>query len=224
MKWQLNNLRTFFITAVLFSALNTFAGTRPMTGGLQSASLVDGVALLERAGLYDDNYSVVTNGDLNSQDYWWTKYDAMMLEIALKEHQPEGRIGIDLAVALRRIDDLTKKYPKHEGIQKWKARFEEIQSKINPDADRGASFGPECPWDESNFAQLWVNFYFSKYLIEQKAWGDAAPLLSNVRQNYEIMLAPDRMKNYPDDLRKWVIDSKPEADKMSALVKSKTGG
>lgn len=166
----------------------------------------------------------VTKGDLSSQDCWWTKFDAMILEIALKQRQPEGRIGINIAIALRRITDLTKKYPKHEGIQKWKARFEEIQSKINPDADRRANFGPECPWDEANFAQLWVNVHWIKLLVDAKDWNTAAPLSQNIQQNYKFMLAPDRMKDYLEDLRKWVISSKPEADQLIAAVKAKSGG
>ncbi|HEX4342449.1 MAG TPA: hypothetical protein VH255_03610 [Verrucomicrobiae bacterium] len=193
-------------------ALHAPAGARPAFSDLQPV------------GLYDSDSATITTGELNSQDYWWTKYDAMMLEIALKQHQPEGRIGIDLAIALRRIDDLLKKYPKHEEILKWKAHFEEVQSKIDPNADRGASFTTECPWDESNFAQLWVNVHFLKFLVDQKAWNDAEPLVSNIRQNYEIMLAPDRMKNYPEDLQKWVTDSRPEFDKLAATVKSKTNG
>jgi hypothetical protein len=32
------------------------------------------------------------------------------------------------------------------------------------------------------------------------------------------------MKNYPENLRKWVVESKPEADKLIAAVKEKTGG
>lgn len=175
-------------------------------------------------GLYDSDSGDIATGDLNSQDYWWTKYDAAMLDLALKQHQPEGRIGVNLAIALRRIDDLQKKYPKHEQIKKWKTRFEEIQGKINPNANRSDSFTTECPWDESNFAQLWVNEHWVKFLVEQKNWKDAEPLLSNIRQNYEIMLAPDRMKNYPEDLRKWVTESKPEFEKLAVQVKDKTGG
>ena len=29
--------------------------------------------------------------------------------------------------------------------------------------------------------------------------------MQNVMQNYQIMLAPDRMKHYPDELRKYVV-------------------
>jgi hypothetical protein len=179
---------------------------------------------LTDVGLYDGNDAEVKTNDLNSQDYWWTKFDAMMLDIALKQHQPEGRIGVNIAIALRRIEDLQKKYPKHEGIQKWKTHFEEVQAKINPDASRREAFTTECPWDESNFAQLWVNVHWMQFLVEQKNWKDAEVLVSNIKQNYAIMLAPDRMKNYPENLRKWVTESKPEADKLIAAVKEKTGG
>jgi hypothetical protein len=173
------------------------------------------------AGLYDDKDKDITTGDLNSQDYWWTKFDAMMLEIALKQHQPEGRIDVNLAIALRRVNDLVAKYPKHVEIRQWKAHFEEIQAKVNPDAQRSLSFGPECPWDESNFAQLWVNLHWAKMLVEAKDWNNAAGILQNVRQNEAIMLKPDRMKDYPEELRQWVVDSKPEADKLSAMAKGK---
>ncbi len=176
-----------------------------------------------KAGLYDDKNPEITTGDLNSQDYWWTKYDAMMLELALKEHQPEGRIGMNLAIALRRIDELQKTYPKHLLIQQWKTHFEEVQSKIDPNAQRSLPFGPECPWDEANFAQLWVNMHWVKLLVDEKDWNHAGPLLSNIRDNENIMLRPDRMKDYPAELKQWVIESKPEADKLSALVRQKTG-
>jgi hypothetical protein len=190
----------------------------------QNDSSRSGQAAMERVGLYDSDSGDITKGDLNSQDYWWTKYDAMMLDLALKQHQPEGHIGLNLAIAIRRTDDLLKKYPKHEEIKKWRTRFEEVQAKIDPNASRGQSFTTECPWDEANFAQLWVNEHWVKFLVEQKNWKDAEPLLSNIRQNYGFMLAPDRMKNYPEDLRKWVVESKPEFEKLSAQVKDKTGG
>ena len=49
----------------------------------------------------------------------------------------------------------------------------------------------------------------------------AASLMTNVRQNLDIMLKPDRMKNYPDDLRQWVQNLKPEVAKMTAELKEK---
>jgi hypothetical protein len=53
---------------------------------------------------------------LNNQDYWWSKYDAMMIEIAIKQHQPEGRIAVNVAVFPGRLNDFSKKYPKHQEI------------------------------------------------------------------------------------------------------------
>jgi hypothetical protein len=177
---------------------------------------------VSRAGLYGDEAKNATSGELNDQDYWWAKFDAMMLELAIKEHQPEGRIGVDLASSSRRLDDLAKKYPKHEEIQKWKQRTEEVQAKIDPNADRGKSFGPECPWDETNFAQLWVNLHWARVAFDAKDYDTERSCMQNVMQNYEIMLRPDRMKDYPEDLRKWVVDSKSEADNLYKAIKEKT--
>jgi hypothetical protein len=48
--------------------------------------------------------------------------------------------------------------------------------------------------------------------------------MQNVMQNYQFMLKPDRMKDYPEELRKWVIETKPAAEKLAAEAKAKTGG
>jgi len=172
-------------------------------------------------GLYADEGKTVTTGDLNDQDYWWAKFDAMMLELAIKQRQPQGHIAVDLASSIRRLDELTKKYPKHLEIAKWTARAKEVDAKIDPNAPRGASFSPECPWDESNFAQLWVNLHWAKVAYDAKDYQTALSDMQNVMQNYAIMLRPDRMKDYPEDLRKYVVDSKPDADKLYAAVKAK---
>ena len=82
------------------------------------------------AGLYDDvdKKAEITSGDLNSQDYWWTKYDMMMLDLAIKQHQPEGSIGLELASTKNRIDSLLKDYPKHEEIKAWKEKVDDVLS------------------------------------------------------------------------------------------------
>jgi len=135
-------------------------------------------------GLYGDEGKNATSVDLNNQDYWWAKFDAMMLEIAIQQKQPEGHIAVDLASSIRRLDDLSKKFPKHQEIAKWKARAAEVDSKINPNADRRTSFGPECPWDEANFAQLWVNLHWAKVAYDAKDYTTAATQMQNVMQNY----------------------------------------
>ena len=175
-----------------------------------------------RAGLYDEDTKNATSGDLPDQDYWWAKFDHTMLDLAVAQHQPEGRIDFNIAMAVRRLDDLIKKYPKHEELQKWKAHAQEIEKKIDQNAPRNVAFNPGCPWEEANYGQLWVNFNYAKMLLDAKDYEKAFPMLTNVMQNYKLLLAPDRMKDYPEDLRKWVVDNKPEADKMYALAKEKT--
>jgi len=182
------------------------------------------VPRMSAAGLYDGDTKDVTTGDLCDQDYWFAKFDNMMLDLAIAQRQPEGRIGLELAMSINRLNDLIKKYPKHEDLKKWKEHAEEVQKKIDPNAQRGTPFNAGCPWEESNYAQLWVNFHYSKMLLDAKDYEKARSMLQNVMQNYDIMLKPDRMKDYPEDLRKWVVDNKPEADKMMALAKSKTNG
>jgi hypothetical protein len=178
---------------------------------------------IQAQGLYGDEGKNVVTGDLNNQDYWWSKFDAMMLEIAIKQHQPEGHIAVDLASDIRRLNDLAKKYPQHKEIAQMKARAEEVDAKINPNADRGAAFTPDCPWDESNFAQLWVNLHWAKVAFDAKDYNTALSCMQNVMQNYAIMLQPDRMSHYPEDLRKYVESSKPDADKLYKATKEKLG-
>jgi hypothetical protein len=137
----------------------------------------------------------------------------MMLDKAIEQKQPEGKISVDLAIAIRRLDDLAKKYPQHEEIKKWKEHAEEINKKIDPDANRNVDWKPGCPWDESNFAQAWVNYHWGKMQIAANEIGPAKGTWSNVKQNFDIMLKPDRMKDYPEDLRKWMEDNKDDVDK-----------
>jgi hypothetical protein len=49
--------------------------------------------------------------------------------------------------------------------------------------------------------------------IADKQISEAKGTWSNVKQNFDIMLKPDRMKDYPEDLRKWMEDKKDDVDK-----------
>ena len=185
-----------------------------------SVSWTAGVMAADK-GLYGDEAKDVKSGDINNQDYWWTKFDMMMLDLALKQHQPEGKIGLELASTIRRLEDLAKKYPNHEEIKAWLKHAKEVSDKIDPNAPRGVSFNPGCPWDEANFAQIWVNLQWAQMKYDANQIDEAHGLLQNVEQNLAIMLKPDRMKNYPEDLRKWVEDAKPKADALLAKIKEK---
>jgi hypothetical protein len=174
------------------------------------------------AALYGDEGKDVKSGDLNDQDYWWTQYDMTMLDLCLKQHQPEGKIGLELASTTRRIDDLVKKYPQHAGLKQWKQHADEVVAKIDPNASRGESFKPGCPWDQSNFGQAWVNWRHAQMQLAAKDEEHAFGLLQNVKQNFDILLKPGRMDDYPADLRKWVTDTNVELNKIYEPLRQKT--
>jgi hypothetical protein len=173
-----------------------------------------------RAALHDAGPKSTVTGELNEQDYWWAKFDAMMLEVALKQHQPDGRLGVKLAAASKRLDELTRKYPGHPEIQKWKTRVAEVQAKLDPKADAG-TFGPECPWDDSAFAELWVDLHRARAALHAHDYDTAASCMKDVRQKYEVLLQPGRMKDYPDNLRKWISASRLEANGLTQAIRQK---
>jgi len=172
-------------------------------------------------GLYDTQATAVTGGDLNDQDYWWSKFDLMMLDLALQQRQPEGRIGLELASTIRRLDDLVKKYPDHTELKTWLDKAKDVSGKIDPNASRGASFNPGCPWDEANFGQLWVNLHHAQLQYAAGQINEATGLLHNVRQNLATLLRPDRLKNYPAHLRQWVESAQPAADALQNSLQKK---
>jgi hypothetical protein len=175
-----------------------------------------------RAGLYDDDAKQSKTGDLNDRDYWQAKWDMMMLDLAIKQRQPEGKIGLNLVSTIKNLEDLAKKYPNHEEIKKMKEHAEEVEKKIDPNAGRSESWKPGCPWDEANFSQLWINWHAAKAAAKANDPEKAYMYMTNVMQNFDLLNKPDRLKDYPEDLRKWHDDTKPEAAKFMKELKEKT--
>lgn len=175
-----------------------------------------------KKGLYADEDQKVTDGDLHNQDYWWAKFDAMMLEEAIRTRQPEGHISIDLASSLSRLKSLSEKFPEHADIKKWKARAEEIAEKIDEDKDRHTPYKPGFIWAEANYAQAWVNWHWSQVAVKQNDAQQAKGLLTNVIQNLELLSKPGRMANYTDENRTWVEETLPKAKKLKAELSKKT--
>jgi len=173
-----------------------------------------------RAGLYDDDKKV-NSGELNDRDYWQARWDMMMLDYAIKQKQPEGKIGLNLVSTIKNLEDLAKKYPNHEEIKKMKAKAEEIDKKIDQNASRSESWKPGCPWDEANFAQLWINWHAAQSAAKANEPDKAYGYMTNVMQNYNLLSKPDRLKDYPEDLKKWFDDTKPEAEKFMKEIKAK---
>jgi len=173
-------------------------------------------------GLYADEGKDKTSGDLKDQDYWWAKWDAKMLEEAIKTRQPEGAISINVAVGLRRLNDLAKKYPKHEDIKKWQKRFEEINDKLDPNADRRASWKPGFPWDMSNFSQSWVNLQYGKMLMDDNDAEQALGMYDNVLRNFKLITEhPELYKELPDEYKKFIQENRSKAQKSYTELREK---
>jgi hypothetical protein len=172
-------------------------------------------------GLYGDEGKNVKTGDLNDRDYWQARWDMMMLDLAIKQHQPEGHIGLNLASTINNLNDLTKKYPAHEELKKMKEHAEDVEKHIDPHANRGESWKPGMPWDEANFAQLWINWHEAQMCAKDNDPEKAHMYMTNVMQNYDLLDKPDRLKDYPEDLHKWFDDTKPKAEKFMKELKEK---
>ena len=75
------------------------------------------------------------------------------------------------------------------------------------------------PWEETNFAQLWVNLHQAQAAHAHKNDAGAKGLIGSIRQNQAFLLAPHRMKDYPAQLESWVEGSVPEVDKLAKALK-----
>ena len=60
------------------------------------------------AALYDSDATAVTGGPLLDRDYWRANWDAIRLEDALKERQPEGAMLIAVIGQVQLLDELIK--------------------------------------------------------------------------------------------------------------------
>ncbi len=111
-------------------------------------------------GLYDDDDKSLESGDIALRDYWRAKFNAEMLEQALKTRQPEGAIGMELISTLSFLDELlTATYPSHQDLQAWRARAKTIQDKMGPDFQRSGSFTSRCMWNEHSYREAFVGMH-----------------------------------------------------------------
>src|SRR5262249_7877040 len=103
-------------------------------------------------------------------------------------------------------------------VKKMREHAQSAQKAIPADAGRGGSFGPDCPWGESNFAQIWVNLHSAPASWAEKDYVNVPRLLGDIKQTLDIMLAPDRMKSYPAELSAFVKNARPEAERLGKML------
>jgi hypothetical protein len=177
------------------------------------------------AALYDSDATAVTGGPLLDRDYWRANWDAMRLEDALKERQPEGAMLIAVISQVQLLDELIKKYPNHEDLKKWKARADAIKAKIDPDANRQEQFKPGCLWAEGNYKEAFVNVNYAKVAIDHQDWAAAHDGLNYADRNLGFLRKrikdDDRVNAWPQGAADWVTASSADVAKMTDLVNGK---
>jgi hypothetical protein len=180
---------------------------------------------IAQAGLYNDEKKIAS-GDIKDLDYWHAKYYHLMLQAALKSHQPEYLVG-NLAEGQieRTMPDLIKKYPNHEDLKKWMAEYQDVVKQVDKNADRTAHWAPDFAyWDYESYRQAWVNMNLGKMEADVKDWPNAASRYGWAAHNLQILVdrEDEFMKNWPAETIKWVKDTLPEADKLAMEMKQKS--
>jgi hypothetical protein len=159
-------------------------------------------------GLYDDDNAAVTEGDQNNKEFWYARAYAEALDMALKQKQPEGAIKDFLKEVIKAQDEALAIYPQHAGLKKAKEKAENIQKKINPNAD-WASWKTGWPWD-TPFVHGWVEYNWSKTAKGAGDWStvyDQSRAADNHLGDYG---AKKHYNGWSDDLKKWVDNAHTE--------------
>jgi hypothetical protein len=175
--------------------------------------------------LYEADSAGVKGGDLVDRDYWRAKWSSIRLDEAIQQHQPEGAILMEVISQRQLCDDLIKKYPNDQDFKTWKAHAEQIESKINPNANRGEGFKPGSLWAEGNYKEAYVNYNYAKVAIQKKDWAEAHDGLNYAEKNLTFLVdrlkKQDRVAAWPDGAAKWVQDAWADLGKMKSEVNAK---
>ena len=168
-------------------------------------------------GLYASDATAMTKGPIKSRDYWQSKFNAEQLEEAIKEHEPEGAIALQLISALDLVNGLLKQYPNHEELKAWNARFLQVQKQIGDHFDRSAEFKPGCLWNADSYIQAYVGYNTAKTALadndQELAFEMSGLALGKV--NYLTAASDsDPMADYPEAARGWIRGIKGELEKI----------
>lgn len=174
-------------------------------------------------GLYDDDNAAVTSGNQNNEAYWYASAYSQALDLALKTRQPEGAIsGWLREKVIKAIDEALSAYPAHEDLKKWKARADQIKSKVNPDADY-AEFKSDFPWRHDKYLDGWVALNWARCAHDAGDWNivyEKSRRVTDLFGEYGCQ-KNDVLKTLPEDAKKLVLDGYAEGEKLWAESKSK---
>lgn len=174
------------------------------------------------AGLYDDDTAKITGGDILDIDYWNAKWNYERMDEAIKSRQPEGAIAVEVGSLVRDLDELSKKYSNDTELKKWHDHAAEVEAKIDPNANRSASFNEGCLWKEGNYRLAYISYGAGKMAEDAKHWADAHDWLRMAIQNLgflqDRLAKNDRVVNWPPEFVTWIKTTRADAEKQKAEV------
>ena len=171
-----------------------------------------------KKGLFADDGKDVKTGDVRNLDYWFLKFDVMTLEDALKTRQPEGMIGVQCGSMIRSADDLIKLYPNHQDLKKWRARAQEINEKIDPDAPRSGSWKKGCAWNDGDYREAWASYGAGKTAYADKEWDEAELRLRFALEKFAFV--DKRLENFSEETQAWIKEAEADARKLHRDAKN----
>lgn len=170
-------------------------------------------------GLYDDDKAAITNGDVQDVIYFQTRFAFMKLEAALKSRQPEAAIKGLIPSVINGANDVLKEYPNHADVKAWKAKAEQIQSKIDPNAPPADFKGDYAHWKDYSYEAGWRSYHIAKMAAAAQDWSVVKMHASEAVT--QLGRSADRMATWPEDVKAWVTSARAESEKMLADAKSK---
>ncbi|HEY0719883.1 MAG TPA: hypothetical protein VGE50_01390 [Gammaproteobacteria bacterium] len=170
-------------------------------------------------GLYDDDNSSITGGDIFDVIYWQTKFAAQKLDAALKSRQPESAIKGIIPAVIHGCDDLLATYPNHSEIQKWKQTAEVIQGKINPDAPPADFKSDFAHWKDYSYESGWRFYHLAKMAVEVNDWSAAHEYAGDTETHFGRIL--ERMHAWPSEVHEWISSTYVEMAGLRETAASK---
>src|SRR5689334_3727072 len=146
-------------------------------------------------GLYDDDKSAITSGDVLDVGYWQTKFAHLKLEAALKSRQPEAAVAGLISGVTNGAPDVLKEYPNHADVKAWVESAKKIASKISPNPPPADFKGDFAHWKDYSYEAGWRSYYIAKMAAAEQNWPVAQIHAREVVTQFGRSV--DRMTNWP---------------------------
>lgn len=170
-------------------------------------------------GLYDDDKTSQTSGDILDVIYWQTKFAYLKFKAALAAKQPEGDIRFLLIDIQRGCEDLLKTYPNHADIKAWLEEAKKISAKVDPSSMPQGWRGDFEAWGQHSYEMGWRAAHIARMAA---AIEDYSQTLGFARDAVTYLTqAKDRMANWSADAKSFVEKTLPEMEALKEKAASR---